>query len=51
MLQLAGKCCVQVALCCGLLLPRRCVPRSVLSVGNKHYRRLRYLCVMVGDVS
>jgi hypothetical protein len=24
------------------------VSRSVLSVGNKHYGRLRYLCVRVG---
>ena len=38
----------------GCLLPRGCVSRSlgslVLSVGNKHYGRLRYSCVMVGDV-
>jgi hypothetical protein len=36
------------------LLPCGCVSRSVgslvLSVGNKHYERLRYSCVMVGDV-
>jgi len=47
-LRLADKCCVKVALLGGLLLPRGCVSRSVgslvLSVGNKHYERLRYSC-------
>ena len=36
------------------LLPRGCLPRSmgsfVLSVGNKHYGRLIYSCVMVEAV-
>jgi hypothetical protein len=33
------------------VLPRGCMSRSVLSVGNKHYGRLRFMCVMVGGVS
>ena len=37
-----------------VLLPLRCLPRSVgdlvLSVGDKQYGILRYVCVMVGDV-
>jgi hypothetical protein len=35
----------------GFLLPRGCVSRRVLSVANTHYGRLKYSCVMVGDVS
>ena len=51
MLQLADKCCIQVALCGGLFYCLVGVSRSVLSVGNKHCGRLRYSCVMVGKVS
>ena len=54
-LQLAGECCVLSWLSWWvLLLPRGCVSLSVwdlvLSVVDKQYERLRYVCVMVWDV-
>ena len=39
--------CPGASLLWAYLLPRGCLSRSILSVGNKHYGRLSYSCVVV----